>query len=209
MCVPLCACPKKNECRKAITCLKWWPNYDSLLQHAALQNQTPWNWLPIHLHLICDHYSPAPLSVTLRRILFIPHPHKNKKRSEEANILILNPGHKDRCWATKLQRELTFAEMINPTKAFLHPSERKQEETDEIKTEGMKQANKKILNYHLAANVVLLPINCKPCFIEFPHSFLYVFPLWFRLTSTIRLKVTGVGTRTFLWDRRQRLVAAK
>lgn len=54
MCVSLCVYPKKNECCEAITCLKWWPNYDSLLQHAALQNQTPWNWLPAHLDLICD-----------------------------------------------------------------------------------------------------------------------------------------------------------
>lgn len=52
-CVWLCVRPERNECCKVITCLKWWPNYDSLLQHAALQNQTPWNWLPAHLDLIC------------------------------------------------------------------------------------------------------------------------------------------------------------
>lgn len=58
MSVSLCVYPKKNECCKAITSLKWWPNYDSLLQHAALQNQTPWNWLPAHLDLICDSTLP-------------------------------------------------------------------------------------------------------------------------------------------------------
>lgn len=69
---PVCT-SKKNECRKVITCLKWWPNYDSLLQHAAVQNQTPWNWLPTHLDLICDYFSAGPLSLTLCWALLISH----------------------------------------------------------------------------------------------------------------------------------------
>lgn len=40
VCVRVCVCAR-IKCCNAITCLKWWPNYDSLLQHAALQNQPP------------------------------------------------------------------------------------------------------------------------------------------------------------------------
>lgn len=63
VCVHLCVCVPRIKCCNAITCLKWWPNYDSLLQHAALQNQPPWNWLPAHLDLIWDYFSLTPPSL--------------------------------------------------------------------------------------------------------------------------------------------------
>lgn len=67
-------------CRRVITCLIWQPNYGGLLHHAALQNQTPWNWLPSHLDLICDStFSPAlPLSPALCWALLIFTPSENK-----------------------------------------------------------------------------------------------------------------------------------
>lgn len=67
-------------CRRVITCLIWQPNYGGLLHHAALQNQTPWNWLPSHLDLICDStFSPAlPLSPALCWTLLIFMPSENK-----------------------------------------------------------------------------------------------------------------------------------
>lgn len=94
-CVYLCVCtPEKNDCCKAITCLKWWPNYDSLLQHAALQNQTPWNWLPAHLDLICDStlFSPSPCHRLSCRALFISTGNKRFKHTRMQSNGILNPG---------------------------------------------------------------------------------------------------------------------
>ena len=41
VCVCVAVCPKINDGSKPITCVEWRPNYDSLLQQAALQNQAP------------------------------------------------------------------------------------------------------------------------------------------------------------------------
>lgn len=184
MCFLVYVFPNKNECCKAITCMKWWPNYDSLLQHAALQNQTPWNWLPAHLDLICDstflvlpcHSLPAPLPEWMQIL------------STKATTML---GDKNTHWVLFFCRDVRKF-----NNSFLrHIWDKESVRTRDRKSIGRQgwEMNFQIMSNHLAPGVPFL-LSLPTLSLSLPHSILYSFSKrlpCFRLTQTIRLKVTG------------------